>query len=135
MGYPLGMGTSEKQNIIFKEQAKIIRELAEKQSCIIVGRCSDAILSNKKNNINIFIYASYENRLRNCVDILHMEKEEAKRMIAKVDKARVSYHKTFAKFLPSDPEHKDVMIDSGLLGVEGTASVLTEIVKAKFNLD
>ena len=53
-------------------------------------------------------------------------------MINKVDKARISYHKNFAKFLPDDPEHKDVMIDSGLLGVEGTARILAQIVTEKF---
>lgn len=41
MGFPLGMGSTEQQIEIFNEQAKIIRDLAERQSCIIVGRCSD----------------------------------------------------------------------------------------------
>lgn len=135
MGFPLGMGTSEKQLEIFNEQVKIIRDLAEKESCIIVGRCSDYILRNQKNCINVFIYAPYEARLRNCVDILHMEKEEAKKMIAKVDKARDSYHKTFAKFLPGDFEHKDVLIDSSMLGVEGTAKALADIIRARFGLE
>lgn len=132
MGYPLGMGTTDTQNEIFNEQVKIIKDIADKESCIIVGRCSDYILQDKKNNINVYIYSNYETRLRNCIDILHMKREEAKTMINKVDKARISYHKNFAKFLPDDPEHKDVMIDSGLLGVEGTAGILAQIVTEKF---
>lgn len=134
MSYPLGMGTSDTQNEIFNEQVRIIKDIAEKESCIIVGRCSDYILQDKKNNINIYIYAPYETRLRNCVDILHMEKSEAKSMIAKVDKARDSYHKTFAKFLPGDHNHKDLMINSGVLGVEGTAKVIANFVREKFDL-
>lgn len=134
MSYPLGMGTSETQNQIFNEQVRIIKDIADKESCIIVGRCSDYILQERKNNINVYIYAPYETRLRNCIDILHMKKDEAKSMIAKVDKARNSYHKAFAKFLPDDHEHKDVMINSGLLGVEGTAKVIANIVRERFDL-
>ncbi len=132
MKFPLGNGTSEVQDQIFAEQAKIIQEICEKESCIIVGRCSDYILRNTKNCINIFIYAPYEVRLRNCVDILHMEKENAKKMIGQVDEARDNYHMNFAKFLPSDYHYKDIMIDSSILGIEGTAKALSDIVKARF---
>lgn len=135
MGLPLGSGTTEMQDKIFDEQAKIIQELTEHGSSIIVGRCSDYILRDNKNTIHMSIYAPYEARLRNCVDILHMEEDEAKKMIAKVDKARDSYHKNYAKYLPFDYNNKDVMIDSSLLGIEGTAKVLAGIVKARFNLE
>lgn len=135
MGFPLGMGSTEQQLEIFNEQAKIIRDMAAKHSCIIVGRCSDYILRNNKNCVNVFIYAPYEARIRNCVDILRMEENEAKQMLVKVDKARDFYHKTFAKFAPGDYEHKDVLIDSSLLGIDGTARILAEIVRARFLLE
>jgi hypothetical protein len=64
-----------------------------------------------------------------------MNMDEAKKSIAQVDKARDSYHKQYAKFLPHDFEHKDIMIDSSLLGINGTANVLSNIVKARFNFD
>lgn len=132
MGFPLGMGSSDKQLEIFTEQTKIIRGLADKGSCIIVGRCSDYLLRNYKNCLNIFIYAPYDARLRNCVDYLNMNTEEAKKMIASVDKARNAYHKNFAKYPPGDYEHKDILIDSSVLGVEGTAEILAEFIQRKF---
>ncbi len=135
MRYPLGAGTTEKQNEIFQVEQKIINDIAARESCIIVGRCSDYILRNMKNVINIYIYAPYEARLRNCVDILKMSPEEAAKSIQQVDKARDSYHKTYAKYLPSDPNYKDIMIDSSLLGIEGTAEVLAGIVRRKFQLN
>lgn len=132
MGFPLGMGSSDKQVEIFGEQTKIIRNLAEKGSCIIVGRCSDYILENYKNCMNVFIYAPYEARLRNCVDFLDMKLEEAKKMIASVDKARDAYHKNFAKYMPGDYRHKEILIDSSVLGIEGTAEILADFIKRKF---
>lgn len=130
--FPLGTDEEYMQDIIFDVQKDIILNLAKKTSCILVGRCSDFLLEKEKNNINIFIYASYEKRLQNCVDTLGMTEAEAKRMILSVDKARNAYHKKYAGYLPNDPEHKQLMIDSSLLGVTGTAKLIAEIVHQLF---
>lgn len=134
MSYPLGMGTTEIQDSVFAAQSKIIAGLAEKQSCIIVGRCSDYILKDFKNIINVFIYAPYPARLRNCVERLNMQPAEAKKMIADVDKARESYHRHYCGYAMSDKDYKHVMLDSSLLNVEGTRDVLVGIIQKKFGL-
>ena len=82
--------------------------------------------------MNIFIYAPYKARLENCIHSLEMSEDEAKRMIMKVDKARLAYHKKYAGDTPYDPLHKHLMIDSSLLGIEGTADMIAELVKRKF---
>ncbi|OPX45236.1 cytidylate kinase [Ruminiclostridium hungatei] len=135
MNYPLGMGTTAIQDSIFAAQRKIIVNLAEKESCIIVGRCADHILRDCKNIINVFIYAPYEARLVNCVERLDMRPDEAKRMIASVDKARESYHRHYCGYSMSDKDYKHVMLDSSLLGVDGTCDVLADVIKKKFNLE
>ena len=132
--FPLGTDEEYMQDIIFDVQKGIILELAKKSSCILVGRCSDFLLEKHKNNINIFIYASYEKRLENCVETLGMTEGEAKKMILSVDKARNAYHKKYAGYLPGDPEHKQLMIDSSLLGVTGTAKLIAEIVHQLFEV-
>lgn len=134
MSYPLGMGTTAVQDTIFATQRKIITELADKGSCIIVGRCSDYILKGRKNVINVFIYASYDARYRNCVERLNMQPAEAKKMIMDVDRARESYYKHYCGYSMSDKNYKHVMLDSSLLDVDGTCDVLVEIIKKRFNL-
>ena len=62
-----------------------------------------------------------------------MRPDEAKKMIASVDKARESYHRHYCGYVMSDKEHKHVMIDSSLLGVEGTCEILTEIIRKRFS--
>ena len=126
MRYPLGMKSREFQDNIYKIQRNIIMGLVEERSCIIVGRCSDAILENYKNALHIYIYAPFEERLNNCVNDLGMNKTDAVKMITEVDKARDAYHKKYAKFLPSDIEHKDLLIDSSLLGAEEQQKSLRE---------
>ena len=132
MASPLGSGTTTTQDKIFEAQQNIIKFLAEKETCIIVGRCADFTLSEMENAIHIYIYASYEARLEHCIKDLGMEETEARRMIAAVDKARESYHVNFTGYTPDDKSHKDILIDSSLLGVEGTAEYLVELVKKKF---
>ncbi|MDD3173348.1 MAG: cytidylate kinase-like family protein [Herbinix sp.] len=134
MSYPLGMGTTEIQDTIYSTQKKVIIDLAEKESCIIVGRCADYILNDYKNIINVFIYAPYTDRLRNCVESLNMQPDEAKKMIADIDKAREAYHKHYCGYSMSDKDHKHVMLDSSLLGVDGTCEVLVNIIQNKFNI-
>ena len=132
MKYPLGMGTSEMQDNIFITQQKIINQLVEKESCFIVGRCSDYILKNMENAFHVYIYASFEDKLRNCVELLGMKEEEARKMIVDVDKARASYHKHHAGYAINDIHYKNLMIDSSLIGVDGTAELLADIVRRKY---
>ena len=134
MRYPLGMGTSDMQNQIFLEQQKIISRLADEESCIIVGRCSDYILRNMENAMHIYIYAPYADRLDNCINELMMSEEEAKKSIAEIDKARDSYHLNYAGYLPSKPESKDILISSSLYGYKGTAEFLVDAIKRRFEL-
>ena len=132
MMFPLGQNNLQVQNQVVQTQREIILNLAEQQNCIIVGRCSDYILENVENHLRIYIYASYEKRLENCIKTLLMEPEEAKRMIREVDKARDAYHRHYAGYTPGDINYKDILIDSGMLGVEGTAEYLAELVKKRF---
>lgn len=132
MMFPLGQSNIQAQNHIFNTQREIILNLADRESCIIVGRCSDYILEGTRNHLRIYIYASYEKRLHNCIKTLNMEKEEAKRMIREVDKARDDYHRRYAGFLPQDVNYKDILIDSSLFGEKGTAEYLAELVRKRF---
>ncbi len=132
MRFPLGTGEKVMKDRLFEIQKRIITQIADKESCIIVGRCSDYILKDYENCFNVYIYAPFEKRYDNCINTLNMLPKEAKKMIAEVDKARDDYHRTYAGFLPSDPRYKNIMIDSSVLGVEGTAQILAQIIRLKY---
>lgn len=134
MMFPLGTESSTEQDNIFEAQQNIMRFLVERESCIIVGRCSDFVLSDEPNAIHIYIYAPYEERVKNCVKDFNLTEADAKKMIRSVDEARDDYHMHYAGFLPSDPKHKNIMVDSSVLGVEGTADFLVDFIRRKFGL-
>ena len=132
MKYPLGMATTEVQDKIFEQQKEIIKNLVKKESCIIVGRCSDYILKDYENSLHIYIYAPKEKRYEVCLNDFKMQPNEAKKMMLEVDKARERYHKEYAGYLPSDPRYKNLMIDSSTLGLDGTVDMLEDFVKQYF---
>ncbi|HCW24445.1 MAG TPA: cytidylate kinase-like family protein [Lachnospiraceae bacterium] len=132
MCFPLDDGTSSTQDDIFIAQKRVIEEIVKKEDCIIVGRCSDFILHDDPNAIHIFIYAPFQARVYHCTHDLGLTEKEAKHMIREVDKARRSYHMRYAGYAPGDPRFKQLLIDSSLFGVEGTAQYLAEGVRRKF---
>lgn len=134
MKFPIISETRMVQDHIFEVQKNIIQDIAAREDCIIVGRCSDYVLKEHKMCIHIYIFASEEQRMKNCVEVLHLEPQEAKRMIKDVDRARDSYHTRYAGYLPNDENHQDIMINSGLLGTKGTAQALAEIIRKKLEI-
>lgn len=127
--YPLGIGLVSMKQEIFAVQSNIIRDLAQKESCIIVGRCADVILKDYERVINIYVYAPYEARLKNCVESLGMDEKTAKSMIREVDKARELYRLRYCEGVREVFDHRDIMIDSSRFGAEKTADILCAMVR------
>ncbi len=133
--YPLGMGLVSVQEEIFCVQSNIIRDLADRDSCIIVGRCADYILRDHARCLNIYVYAPYEARIKNCTELLGMDEKTARQMIRDVDKARDGYRQHYCNGVKSVLDHRDLMIDSSRFGIEGTARILCNVVKDVFGED
>ena len=131
--YPLGTGISSMKDEIFLIQKNIIRDLAQKESCIIVGRCADSILMDMENHLNVYIYAPAEARLRNCTDILKMDEKVARKMIREVDRSRELYHRRYCPEYVDASTNKDILLDSSRFGVEGTVKILAGLVKEMFS--
>lgn len=135
MMYPFGGNTTPiLQDQLFEMQKSLILEMAKnKRPCVIVGRCSDEILTGEcENLLKVFIYAPYEVRKENCVSEFKMKKAEAEKMIDRVDRARSIYYKYYTGKEFNNPENRDLMINSSILGVEGAVSVIKAAVLSRF---
>ena len=106
--------------------------LSENETCVIVGRCSDFVLLDRENSMHIYIYAPYQDRLKNSIEALKLSKDAAKKMIRDVDAARDNYQMHYAGYHPYDIRYKDILVNSSLYGVEGTADFLADAVKRRF---
>ena len=106
-----------------------IRTIADKESAVFIGRCSNYILRDYDNVLNVFIYASEENRIKRLMERYeNMTEKKAREMIVKQDKARANYYNFYTPYKWGSRASYDMMIDSALLGVEGTADLLVEMV-------
>ena len=129
--YPLGMGIQSMQDEIYLDQQNSIRDLAERESCIFVGRCSDSILADHPRRLSVFIYAPYRVRYENCIKRLGMMPSVAEKMIKNVDKSRIQYHRRYCKGYQDELTGKDLSIDSGRFGIEGAAQIIKSVMWSK----
>ncbi|MEG1687692.1 MAG: cytidylate kinase-like family protein [Angelakisella sp.] len=81
---------------LFLMQSKVIRGLAEKGPCVIVGRCADYILREHSNCVNVFLHASDVCRIAHVMQELDIDEDAAKEMIRKVGKKRASYYNYYS---------------------------------------
>lgn len=122
--------TSEEN--LFNFQAKIIKKLAEEQSCIIVGRCADFVLKDNKDVVRVFVYADEENCIKNIAEVKGIldPKEAMKKMIS-IDKARAAYYKAHTGREWIDARNYDLCLNSGDLGFEKCVDIITNYVDIK----
>ncbi len=130
--YPLGLSLMSTRREIFDIQANIIRDMANRESCIIVGRCADAVLKDHPRCLNIFLYAPVEARVQNCIDYLEMDEKTARRSIREVDRSREIYRLRCCEGVREEFDYRHVMIDSSRFGTDKAAKFLCALVRAEF---
>ena len=130
--YPLGMAIKSMQDEVFMVQQNIIRDLADKESCIIVGRCADEVLKDHPRLLNVHVFAPKADRLRNCVEKLGMDEATAKKTLPRMDKSRAGYHKVYGG--GDEYVNCHLMLNSSQFGIEGSAHLLALIARDRFGL-
>jgi cytidylate kinase len=120
---------------LFDIQTKIIRELAENQSCIIIGKCANYILRDFKNVISVYIEAPRAYCLANVMKRMDVTEEEAHRLITETDKYRAAYFKYYTGGrVWTDPVLYDITLNSDRMGIEKCVKLIKEYVKIKFSV-
>lgn len=108
---------------VFAAQANIIKEIAEKESCIFVGRCANSILADRPNVLSVFIHTDIERRIDRICDYEKISRAEASSIIRNADKKRASYYNYFSDLKWGDATAYDLCIDSRI-GIENVAEVI-----------
>ncbi len=116
---------------LFNYQAKIIRELAEKQNCIIIGRCADFILRGHPNAVRVFIYADPEACVKNVVELYGIHPDDAEKQIEKINKTRASYYRYYTGNDWNDPANYDLCINTTKLGFDRTVDLITDYMRVR----
>ena len=116
---------------LFRIQSDAIRNIAEKESCILVGRCADYILRDNPACISFFIHNTMENRIQRLVEGLNITVEEAKEKISKIDKSRAAYYNYYTNKVWGMASSYNFSIDASVLGIEETVAFMKSFVEKK----
>lgn len=116
---------------LFRIQSDAIRNIAEKESCILVGRCADYILRDNPACISFFIHNTMENRIQRLVEGLNITVEEAKEKISKIDKSRAAYYNYYTNKVWGMASSYNFSIDASVLGIDETVVFMKSFVEKK----
>ena len=119
---------------IFLAQFDVIRKLAEKGPCVIVGRCADYVLRNQDNVINFFISGDMLHKKRRILERYDIEKNKAEDFIRKTDKRRSNYYNYYTDRKWGEAKNYDLCINSSKTGIEGAVQLMQDYIKIKESL-
>lgn len=120
---------------LFNYQAKVMKDLAESESCVIVGRCADYVLRNYPNVISVFIHADKEFCMARSLERNSMTPKEMERFINRTDKFRGDFYKYHTGRDWTDARNYHLCLDSGKLGFEKCVEEIKSYMKIRFDLD
>ena len=112
---------------VFLAQFETIKKIAEKESCVIVGRCADYALSDNPDCINIFIHADLDVRIKNVSKNLNITENKARDIINKTDKQRASYYNYYTSKKWGDSKSYNLSLDAGKLGTDNCVEMILKL--------
>lgn len=117
---------------LFNYQAKIMKDLAETESCVIIGRCADYVLKDYPHVLSVFIHADRQFCLDRAMERHSMSVREMEKYIAKTDKERADFYKHYTGREWTDARNYDLCLDSGKLGFEKCVEEIISYMKIRF---
>ena len=115
------------EDILWEHQYRVITELAEKSSCVIVGRCADFILQDKADCLKVFIHADMAFRAKRIVEVYGERKQAPEERLRDKDKRRAAYHRFYTDMKWGCAQNYHLTLDSGVLGIDKCATLIAEL--------
>ena len=109
----------------------MIRELADQGPCVIVGRCSDYVLSERTDCIKIFVHADLASRVKRCVEEYHIPSEDMERRIIQMDRGRSNYYNFYTGHTWGEMRRYDLTINSSAIGIQGGVDLIADLIRAR----
>jgi CMP/dCMP kinase len=122
--FDYGMDKSFYTEKAIEAQGYVIRDIANHESCIMLGRCSDFFLSEFPSVLNIFVYAPVSYRINHIAEAYKLDKKAAEKLIAKIDAKRHSYYRYVTGRNRGDRHGRSLMIDVEKFGIQGTVELI-----------
>lgn len=116
---------------VFLVQSDTIRKMANQGPCVIVGRCSEYILRDRKRCVRVYLYADMDSRIARATTYYGLPTDKAREKLQKMDKKRASYHNFYTGMKWGQAENYDLAVNTASLGVDGTVELIRRFVELR----
>lgn len=114
---------------VFELQSDIIRKLADRGSCVIVGRCADYLLRENPNCMNVFICAEWEDRVKRIAEKFDISERKAAEKIKRMDRERRYYYESHTGLEWGSIDSHHLLLNVSRLGIERAVDILEKIYR------
>ncbi|MCD8012246.1 MAG: cytidylate kinase-like family protein [Lachnospiraceae bacterium] len=119
-------------NNLFNYQAKIIRDLADKESCVVIGRAADYVLKDFPGLVSVFVHAPRAYCVSQAIERCACRPDEAEKFVEKTDKARSDFYNYYTGNKWNDARNYDLCLNSQRLGFEGVLEAIKAYIRIRF---
>lgn len=116
------------EDMVYEAQRKVILELAEKESCVIIGRNADFILRDWNDVLNVFIHGDMPEKIQRIMDLHNVEEKEAVKMMADIDKRRMSNYNFYTDQNWGKASNYTLCLNSSKLGYDRCEKIIMECI-------
>ena len=117
------------EDMVYEAQRKVILEIAEKESCVIIGRNADYILKDRNDVLNVFIHGDIPVKTQRIMELYNVEEKEAVKMMADTDKRRMTNYNFYTEQKWGKASNYTLCLNSSQLGYDRCEKIIIECSK------
>ena len=114
------------EDLVYEAQRKVILELAEKESCVIIGRNADYILKDRDDVLNVFIHGDTPEKIQRITRLYNVEEQKAVKMMADIDKRRMANYNFYTNQKWGKADNYTLCLNSSQLGYDRCEKIIME---------
>ena len=118
------------QDTMFFAQSNVIKEIASKHSCVIVGRCADYVLEKFENCINVFIHSDMQSKINRAVNEYKLDSSSVEKILKDRDKLRAKHYNYYTGKVWGDARNYDACFNSDYIGLEKVEDIIVDMAKS-----
>ena len=116
------------EDLVYEAQRKVILELAEKESCVIIGRNADYILKDRDDVLNVFIHGDMLEKTQRITRLYKVEEQKAVKMMVDIDKRRMANYNFYTNQKWGKADNYTLCLNSSQLGYDRCEKIIMECI-------
>ena len=116
------------EDMVYEAQRKVILELAEKESCVIIGRNADYILKDRDDVLNVFIHGDTPEKIQRIIRLYNVEEQKAVKMMVDIDKRRMVNYNFYTNQKWGKADNYTLCLNSSQLGYDRCEKIIMECI-------